>query len=80
MENKAKNTEKAASYDPMQDMVTKVIPYARAGQQQNLWVCLNGKGYNIPRGKAVELPVPVWEIIDRMMAAERKYEEELRRN
>ena len=66
--------------DPMKELVTRVVPYAPAGEQQSLWVCLNGKPYNIPRGKAVEMPAPVWEIIDRMMAAERKLEDELRRN
>ena len=76
MATETKKTEQG--YDPMKDMITRVIPYARAGQKQSLWVGLNGKTYNIPRGKPVELPAAVWEIIDRMMAAERKYEEELR--
>lgn len=77
MESKAAKT---ATTDPMQEKISRAVPYARAGEQQSLWVCLNGKAYNIPRGKAVELPKPVWEIIDRMLAAERKQQEELRRN
>lgn len=72
--------EEAEVVDPMSVMVTRAVPHAPAGEQQSLWVCLNGKTYNIPRGQAVELPGPVWEIIDRMLAAERRTEEELRRN
>lgn len=71
--------EEAAVVDPMKVLVTRVVPYAPRGEQQSLWACLNGKAYNIPRGKPVELPQPVWEIIDSMLAAERKHEEELRR-
>lgn len=80
----AANTEKAAKKpvikDPGKERITKAVPYAPSGEQQSLWVCLNGKAYNIPRGKAVSLPMSVWDIIDRMLAAERKQEEELRRN
>lgn len=71
---------KKTGYDPMKEMITDVIPYAPAGEQQNMYVGLNGKTYNIPRGKSVELPMPVWEIIKRALAAERKVEEELRKN
>lgn len=71
---------KKTGYDPMKEMITDIIPYAPAGEQQNMYVGMNGKTYNIPRGKSVELPMPVWEIIKRALAAERKVEEELRKN
>lgn len=81
-EKKAEVTKDAAVIvaDPMKELVTRVVPHAPRGEQQSLWACLNGKAYNIPRGKPVELPAPVWEIIDSMLAAERKHEEELRQN
>lgn len=64
--------------DPMQIRVTKYIPKVPAGEQQSIYVCLNGKGYNIPRGKNVDMPLPVWEIIERAMNAEEKREADVR--
>ena len=47
----------------MQQTVRCRIPRAPAGEQQSLFVGLNQKNYLIPRGVSVELPLPVWEIV-----------------
>lgn len=66
--------------DPMKRMQTRVVPLAPVGEPAGIYVSLNGKGYNIPRGKPVTMPQAVWEIVQDLLAAERTQEEELRRN
>lgn len=80
MAGKKEPTKKPAIQYNTKKKVTKTIPYANNGEQQNMFVSLNGKSWNVPRGQAVTLPAAVWEIIDRALAAERKYQEDLRRN
>lgn len=72
-------TKKAALH-PEMEREQRAVPYAPNGEPQNLFVGLNGKTYNVPRGKLVSLPRAVWEILDRMLAAEKKQQDELRRN
>lgn len=66
--------------DPLRRMETKVVPLAPVGEPAAIYASLNGKGYLIPRGKPVTMPEAVWEVVERMLAAERIQEEELRRN
>ena len=41
-------------------METVAIPRAHQGEEKNLFVCVNGRTYNIPKnGRAVTLPKPV---------------------
>ena len=48
--------------DPMQEKVSIHIPKA-SGDEPILFVGLNGKNWTIPRGKTVEVPKPVADII-----------------
>lgn len=48
--------------DPMQEKVTVFVPKI-PGDDPMLYVGLNGKGWNIPRGMNVEVPKPVADII-----------------
>ena len=64
--------------DPMQERVTKYVPKLPANEQQNIYVNINGKGFNIPRGKNVDMPLPVWKIIERALKAEEKCEADVR--
>lgn len=74
----AKTVKEEKFADPMQERVTKYVPKLPANEQQNIYVNINGKGYNIPRGKNVDMPLPVWKIIDRALKAEEKYDEGVR--
>lgn len=49
--------------------VTLVIPRDPGGEQM-MFIALNGKAYNIPRGKPVEVPKAVAEIYYRSIQAE----------
>lgn len=38
---------------------------ARGGtEQQSEFVCVNGRTFQVPRGKAVEVPEPVYEVLE----------------
>ena len=73
-------TASSKALDPLRRMETKVVPLAPVGEPAAIYASLNGKGYLIPRGKPVTMPEAVWEVVERMLAAERIQEEELRRN
>ena len=62
--------------------VMKAITLPRAGgtEQQSEFVCVNGRTFQVPRGKAVEVPAPVYEVLEnarRQLEAARKIEDEL---
>ena len=49
-------------------------------EQQSEFVCVNGRTFQVPRGKAVEVPAPVYEVLEnarRQLEAARKIEDEL---
>ena len=53
-----------------QEMKTVFLPMARAGEQPNAEVRLNGVKWRIPRGKAVDVPRPVYEQFQRKIRNE----------
>ena len=53
-----------------QEMKTVFLPMARAGEQPNAEVRLNGVKWQIPRGKAVDVPRPVYEQFQRKIRNE----------
>lgn len=67
------------AYDPWQDMRTVYIPYIR-GEKKTQEVGVNDKTYFIPKGRQVEVPEPVWEVVERMLEAQRAAEEEAERD
>ncbi|MBP5720422.1 MAG: hypothetical protein J6W82_05100 [Bacteroidales bacterium] len=50
--------------------VKVTIPRARKGEPEDFYVGVNGVGYQIPKGKEVEVPEEVAEEIFRAQAAE----------
>lgn len=65
---------------PKGDTVSVFIPKV-PGEAPSLWVGLNGKSWSIPRGKRVEVPAEVAEIIyrrERTMQHADEYAEEKR--
>lgn len=55
------NDTAAPKIDPMTEMVTLHVPKA-SGEDRMLFIGLNGKAWNIPRGTTVEVPKPVADI------------------
>lgn len=57
-----------------------LLPRAGGTQQQAQFVCVNGRTYQVPRGRAVEVPLPVYEALEnalRQQQAARKTEQAL---
>jgi hypothetical protein len=51
------------------------LPRARTGEARSVPCWVNGKGYQVPRGKPVEVPAPIYDVLQGMLAAELKEEE-----
>ena len=69
-------TVKTAKTDTVSVFIPKI-----PGEAPALWVGLNGKSWNIPRGKRVEVPAEVAEIIyrrERTMQRADEYADEKR--
>lgn len=45
-------------------MKTITLPRAGGTEQQSEFVCVNGRTFQVPRGKAVEVPEPVYEVLE----------------
>ena len=62
------------------EMKSITLPRAGGTEQQSVFVCVNGRTFQVPRGKAVEVPAPVYEVLEnarRQLEAARKLEDEL---
>lgn len=61
--------------DPWKQMRTMFVPRGSNGEQKYYYVCVNGKGWKIPRGRSVEMPLPIYErlmiMLERDAAAQR---------
>lgn len=50
--------------NPMKEMVDVFVPIV-SGEENTMFVGVNGKAWQIPRGKKVQVPKPVAEVIER---------------
>lgn len=70
-------------YDPWKDMRSVFIPRAMGGEQKYVMVGVNGRRYQVPRGKTVKVPYPLYERIQIMLEGEMQaleFAEKLRRD
>ena len=51
------------SEDPWQRKQTVYLP-KNADKYDSEWVCVNGRPYLVPKGKPVEVPLPIAEAIE----------------
>ena len=51
-------------HDPWTDMREITLPRAGSNEQQFWFVGVNGRTFQVPRGKAVEVPKPVYEVLE----------------
>jgi hypothetical protein len=52
------------------EMQTIILPRARGGEQNFVLVGVNGQQWKVPRGKAVEVPMPLYERLQIMLDQE----------
>lgn len=61
--------------DPWKETRTLFVPRGGNGEQKHIYVSINGKGWKVPRGRSVEMPLPVYErlviMLERDAAAQR---------
>lgn len=62
-ESKAKDIE-AKDIEAKAETKTVFLPRASETEQQFEFVCINGKAYQVPRGKPVEVPLAVAEVLE----------------
>lgn len=46
------------------------LPYVTKGEEQFVYVSVNGRKYQVPRGKSVSVPLPLYERIQIMLEAQ----------
>ena len=77
VENEAKQ---AAVYDPWQDMRTVYVPKRTRTEQDTLEVGVNDRTFFVPKDKPVEVPLPVYEVVQERLRMEKQFEQNLKNN
>lgn len=60
--------------DKLHRQVQMYIPPARAGEEREFYVAVNGKGMYVPKGKTVTLPRYVADHLRQVIRLEERYE------
>ena len=61
-------------------MKTITLPRAGGTEQQSVFVCVNGRTFQVPRGKRTQVPLPVYECLMEAQAAQQEAFEANRRS
>lgn len=56
--------------DPWEEKRDVFLPYVTKGEEQFVYVSVNGRKYQVPRGKSVSVPLPLYERIQIMLEAQ----------
>lgn len=68
-------TEKAAkAMNVWEEKRNIILPKAPKGEEPYVYVCINGHSFQVPRGKPVDVPLPVYDRL--MIAQEAQYKAE----
>lgn len=65
------------AYDPWQDMREVFVPRRSRGEVDTLMVSVNEKQYLIPKEKRVEVPFPVYDVVNAMLEQQERTEREM---
>ncbi len=57
--------QQAAARSPWQEMKSISLPRGKVDDARSEYVSVNGKSYQIPCGKTVEVPLPIYEVLMR---------------
>lgn len=67
---KTEDVKTETVYNAWQDMRTITLPRGQSQEQQFRFVCVNGRSYQVPKGKAVEVPLPIYQCLMESQAME----------
>lgn len=79
MAGKTEKQEMTRPYDPWQDMRKVFIPKRSRSEQNTLEVGVNEKTYFVPKDTWVDVPMPLWEVINEMMDRQKIMEDEAKK-
>ena len=65
------------NHTALRKYVKMYVPPARPGEEQSIYVGVNGHGTLVPRGKTVSLPKYVADHLQHVLRAEEKYERDV---
>lgn len=63
-------------YDPWKDMRKVYIPKRSRSEQNTQEVGVNDKTYFVPKDQFVDVPMPLWEVIQEMLYRQKVMEQE----
>ena len=66
----------AKQYDPWKDMRPVYIPKRSRSEQNTLEVGVNDKTFFVPKEQFVDVPMPLWEVINEMLDRQKIMEQE----
>ena len=56
--------------DPWTVMKEVILPRARSNESKSVYVAINGRAYQVPRGKRTQVPLPIYERLQIYLDAE----------
>ena len=65
-----KAAEEAAEVNPWDVKKTIFLPRGQESEEQSRFVCVNGRTFMVPKGKDVQVPLPVYEVLMNARIAE----------
>ena len=71
-----KNAARVAEVALMEN-VQVYLPRGRTGEEQQVFVAVNGRRFLVPRGRQVSLPAYVAEMLQGVLMQEKRYEREV---
>nr|DAH84380.1 MAG TPA: hypothetical protein [Caudoviricetes sp.] len=65
-----KAAEEAVEVSPWDVKKTIFLPRGQESEEQSRFVCVNGRTFMVPKGKDVQVPLPVYEVLMNARIAE----------
>lgn len=65
-----KAAEAAVEVSPWDVKKTIFLPRGQESEEQSRFVCVNGRTFMVPKGKDVQVPLPVYEVLMNARIAE----------
>jgi len=78
-EMNGQETPMKQAYDPWKDMRQVYIPKRSRSEQNTLEVGVNDKTFFVPKDQFVEVPMPLWEVINEMLERQKIMDDEAKK-
>ena len=70
----------AENYDPWKDMRSVYVPKRTRTEQDTLEVGVNDRTFFVPKDTNVDVPLPVYEVVQERLRMEKAFEQNLKNN